>query len=509
MEPEYRTRRPHKKSRNGCQPCKQRRKKCDELKPRCTRCVDRDLNCQYQSRRQRPEEEGWRPVSPSQSRSPSIIPVHGIDSMTPDELELLRHYLTHTSRIIPYDGDDLYALQEGFPSLAFRCRTLMNSILALAAVCKCHDIMTQPTINEKHREQAQALLLVAEDRHKESLRRTQYEIPNLHRECYDATLANAPLMVLYILANHSIRIQWAEITADVPAGFVPTQLQWVLLIRAAHLAYSGMLSDIDLGLESYPEPHSPASNPPVSPLDQLSPDPVNHIISPEDGPTKHTRELFLPILAATSRGALTSLRTKAEARRTEMPAHPEIAFSFVALGTLEDIADEVFKTNSHAIDLKLSLERAHSSPTTPPPQSRLSCVSPWLRNYLARVTMATPTRPFRRTITAFVNRVPAEYLTLVQSSVELLSESRGIESLTTPQRLAVDIFAHWLVLVMLLDGVWWIGGIGAWELGRIVNTLGDKGFGEAEGKTTWWPASMYSINVELKKQMATEHQHGS
>ncbi|KAK4195237.1 putative transcriptional regulatory protein [Triangularia verruculosa] len=503
MDPEYRTRRPHRKSRNGCQSCKQRRKKCDERKPRCSRCIDRDLSCQYQLHQQ--QTENWRPISPVQSRSPTaLLPAHETDSLSPNELELLRHYLTHTSRVIPYDDDDLYALQEGFPNLAFRCRTLMNSILALAAICKCHDILMQPIIDEKHREQALTLLLVADSRHKESLRQTQNDISDLHRECYDSTLANAPLMVLYILANHSVRIKWAETMPSVPTGFVPTQLHWVLLIRAAHLAYSGMLSDIDHQLELCPDTSPPADSPPTSPLGQLSPDPVNHVTSPEDGPRKHTRELFLPILAATSHAALTGLRIRAEARRAEMPADPEIEFSFVALKALEDIADEVFRPNTDVKNLKASHSSDQPLSTSPPPQSRLACVSPWLRNYLARVTMATPTRPLRRNITAFVNRVPAEYLNLVQLSVEALSECRVIEGLTPSQGLAVDIFSHWLVLMMLLDGVWWIGGIGAWELRRIVNTVGDEGFGEREGKTTWWPASMYNIYVELKKQVATD-----
>ncbi|KAK0670882.1 putative transcriptional regulatory protein [Cercophora samala] len=507
MEPEYRTRRPHKKSRNGCLSCKQRRKKCDERRPRCTRCAGRGLSCHYQLRQ--PQGEEWLPVSPVQSCSPSTLSIHGTDSLTAEELELLRHYLTHTSRVIPYDQDDLYALQEGFPNLAFRSRTLMNSILALAAVCKCQDIISQTTVDEKHRDQAQALLLIAEDRHRESLRRTQNDISNLHRECYDATLANAPLMVLYILANHSVRIQWAGIMPDIPAGFVPTQLQWVSLIRAAHLAYNGMLSDTDQAPEPCSDTSPDESISPTSPVCQLLPDPITHIFSPEDGPTKPTRDLFLPILAATFQAALKGLRMRAEVKRAEMPADPEIVSSFVALQAFEAIADEVFAASTDVKNSNLSPSSGHPSPAAPPPQSRLSHVSPWLRNYLARVTMATPTRPFRRTITAFVNRVPAEYLTLVQSSVEHLFDGCAVERLVASEGLAVDIFAHWLVLVLLLDGVWWIGGIGAWELGRIVTVLGHKGLGKLQENTNWWPASMYNIYIELKKQVIAESQPGS
>lgn len=57
---------------------------------------------------------------------------------------------------------------------------------------------------------------------------------------------------------------------------------------------------------------------------------------------------------------------------------------------------------------------------------------------------------------------------------------------------------------MLLDGVWWIGGIGAWELGRIVTIIGNKGLGSLQENNTWWPASMYRIYAELKKQVVTE-----
>ncbi|KAK4640077.1 hypothetical protein QC761_603770 [Podospora bellae-mahoneyi] len=502
METEYRTRRPHKKSRNGCLPCKQRRKKCDERRPCCTRCADRDLKCQYQSRQ--PQREDWLPVSPALSRSPSVLSIHGTGSLNAEQLELLRHYLTHTSQAIAYDNDDLYALQEGFPNLAFRSRALMNSILALAAICKCHDIISQPTVDERHRDEAHALLLIAEDRHRESLRRTQNDISNLHRECYDATLANAPLMVLYILANHSVRIQWAGTMPDIPTGFVPTQLQWVSLIRAAHLAYNGMLNDIDEPCEPCSDTNFGESFPPASPLYQLSPDPIIRVTSPEDGPVKPTSDLFLPILAATFQAAIKGLRMRAEVKRAEMPTDPGIAFSFVALRAFEAIADEVLHTNTNAIHSKLSPSSSYSSPAPPPPRSRLSYVSPWLRNYLARVTMATPTRPFRRTITAFVNRVPAEYLTLVQTSVEHLSDCRAVEDVVASEGLAVDIFAHWLVLVMLLDGVWWIGGIGVWELGRIVTIIGNKGLGSLQENNTWWPASMYRIYAELKKQVITE-----
>jgi hypothetical protein len=52
---------------------------------------------------------------------------------------------------------------------------------------------------------------------------------------------------------------------------------------------------------------------------------------------------------------------------------------------------------------------------------------------------------------------------------------------------------------MLLDGVWWIGGIGRWELGQIVSLMKTQELPNqpADTKETWWPESMYLVNMEL------------
>jgi hypothetical protein len=115
----------------------------------------------------------------------------------------------------------------------------------------------------------------------------------------------------------------------------------------------------------------------------------------------------------------------------------------------------------------------------------------------------------RRTITAFINRVPGGYLRLLQPVLDLIPPATSgglLVQLDGTQRLVLDIFAHWLVLAMLLDGVWWLGGIGGWELGRIMGSVGEGGLfgderGEEGGEGTWWPASMYRIAKELKGQV--------
>ena len=68
-------------------------------------------------------------------------------------------------------------------------------------------------------------------------------------------------------------------------------------------------------------------------------------------------------------------------------------------------------------------------------------------------------------------------------------------------QLALEIFAHWLVLVILLDNVWWIGGIGAWELGRLVMVRKDMRWGACmwNQDEDWWPESMFEVSRQFDK----------
>jgi hypothetical protein len=139
---------------------------------------------------------------------------------------------------------------------------------------------------------------------------------------------------------------------------------------------------------------------------------------------------------------------------------------------------------------------------------RLERAAPWLRGYLGMVTNSARSKPRRKTIMGFVNRVPIPFLHVVQSTLDRMAarDSSSInswdKSVEPPQgaptnQLAMDIFAHWLVLLMLLDGVWWIGGIGEWELGRLLSFVDCQGWDYETGPEGWWPESMYKVKVQL------------
>lgn len=55
----------------------------------------------------------------------------------------------------------------------------------------------------------------------------------------------------------------------------------------------------------------------------------------------------------------------------------------------------------------------------------LSEVSPWLSGYTARICSMVPSRLPRRTIMAFIHKVPRRFVQLVEESVSLINTTRG------------------------------------------------------------------------------------
>ncbi|KAK3295297.1 uncharacterized protein B0H64DRAFT_322663 [Chaetomium fimeti] len=393
----HKTRRPHRKSRYGCTKCKARRIK--------------------------PPDFSWLE-----------------QALPPAEFELLRHYLEHTSRHPTVGEHDKYTLQIGIPNLACQCKPLMRSVLALAATCKCCDIINQTSTPPAASDRAQVieLLSLAQQYHSESLhgiQATLYEAKN-----YDHVLANAAMMGMYGSASHAARI-WLAKTApfgEDPQLFdltMPGNPQWMSLFRAVRLAYAGLL-------KSSPQ-LSPASTPPALTVQY-------------------------DYKAAS--------RVPSSTPSTPSHGHGHLAFPITDIQQVDDEAAE-----------------------------RLAEISPWLRKYTASISSTVPSHVPRRTIMSFVHKVPTAYLNLIEDMIGRLqadeADEAACEAPSIAHQLAVEIFAHWLVLVMLLDNVWWIGEIGAWELGRFVEVRRRGGWEMCmwNRDRDWWPESMLEIGRQFDK----------
>jgi hypothetical protein len=496
--------------------------------------------------------------SPLSASSPSTVPPpsRGLDTpssvawsaaqtLAPAELELFQHYLEHTARDPSVVDDDQYTLQVGIPTLACQSKPLMRSVLALAAVCKCSDIIKQSSGSRQDREEVIDLLSLAHSYHVESLREIQ---ATLHEaKNYDHILTNAAMMGMYGSGSHCARI-WLVKTAaidDPPLGnLMPEYPQWMGLFRAARLAYAGLLNSSNTPATM----PSPAHSPPDA--SQFTSEYKASSSKAEKRPRSPTDHPLGPVLAATIGPAMAKLHEQAdEILATNDASNPDLQACSAVLAILDTIVAETFPDSNipqpstpfppatgHAVNPNgagTALE-----PGEGPARLSQLPLSPWLRRYTASITSMIPSRLPRRTIMAFVHKAPTAYLTLIEDilQTQLMPSHSHTQpqpqtpsqphpcqcppqvhvytpngtketwpqtptpspypdptqisghptpydnhdhslthqlsdtamTLTPAHNLALEIFAHWLVLVMLLDNVWWIGGIGAWELGRVV-----------------------------------------
>ncbi|GLB05906.1 hypothetical protein AtubIFM57258_001199 [Aspergillus tubingensis] len=460
---------------------------------------------------------GQLPLSPQSNSEEDIL---NLDLPSPDplnatELNLLAHYLSHTSQTIPFDSLDLHALSVGVPNLAFKCKAVMSSLLSLAAACKCHDMAhehSQKPLDTQTLTDIQELLALAERHHAASLRHIQATMQRA--KSYDNVLANAALMVLYASASHSIRVHLAA-TAKVHGQQLPTELlpqhsQWITFTRAAHTASSAILNDIvnataaGSTVDSGPESHQTMSSP----------------LSPQDGPSPTTKRLFLPLVASTCDRALRSLRRRAE-RTIAVLLQAPASCSAIDQRRVHALLETITILEScalAALSPRASDQGKVTSAPSPNTQNTAGfegsrAVSPWVARYMISVTSMEAPQILRRIIMSFLNKAPTEFLNIVQSVLDSPSAKARKENTTLPMSsgtkalltltpihvLTMDIFAHWLVLVMLLDGVWWIRDIGQWELSRVISMMKTHNVISqlADTNERWWPESMYLVKREL------------
>lgn len=508
----------------------------------------------------------------------------------------------------------------------------MRSVLALAAICKCCDIIGQPSVSLEERSQVIQYLALADQYHMQSLREIQATLPD--SRTYDHVLANAAMMGMYGPGSHRIRI-WltkaATFGEQALYDFMPKQLQWMSLWRAVDLAYMGIVNDTSSSTGSneqqqntqkmgspssfHQAPRSPPEFMPSGSVFQSQPQYEYKITTRlERSKIPMISHPLYPILAATAWPALAKLRKVArevsvihvgnisnggirnlyygDPGGVTPPSDPALQSCFTALSILANVMSDTFSPS----------DASTTTPTTAPSQltfqvdidparaGRLSEVSPWMRRYAASITALTPTKLPRRMIPAFIHKVPTSYLNLVTEMISFVQagEHPTAQNTTTPatstptgsdlnldlgldldidmgmsstsvpwgvptphsnpysststsspdtmdaatsqqlpsvaHQLALEIFAHWLVLMILNDTVWWIGDLGSWELGRIIDfrkkivqqlrsasSSGDIGgigtyrciwsnqnqqVGEED---SWWPESMYEVSRQFDK----------
>ncbi|KAH8879223.1 hypothetical protein GQ53DRAFT_672614 [Thozetella sp. PMI_491] len=133
-----RQRRPHHKSKRGCDQCRKRRVKCDEKWPRCSACVRRQENCKRPS-----HHTGVAPPSPEDDARaaavdsiPPNVPQKSPLETAPNDnvvnllhMQLFHHFEHHTMSTLIF-GPDVWSRAI---ELSFSFESLMHAILCVSA----------------------------------------------------------------------------------------------------------------------------------------------------------------------------------------------------------------------------------------------------------------------------------------------------------------------------------------------------------------------------------------
>ncbi|KAJ9134135.1 hypothetical protein NKR23_g10366 [Pleurostoma richardsiae] len=180
-----RKRRSHRKSRLGCGNCKRRRIKCDEARPICQNCVNRGVCCDFDApppaptdtaspgevcfqvkfrlpqQEQRPLERqyvcGNCGAASASTDAQEAVPdasialcASGLDrpaGLSVRDLELLHHFLVHTSSSLADDYEAQVLWQVTVPKLGFSHSFLLHNLLALSAL---HLATMDPERRDSH-----------------------------------------------------------------------------------------------------------------------------------------------------------------------------------------------------------------------------------------------------------------------------------------------------------------------------------------------------------------------
>ncbi|EMD65261.1 hypothetical protein COCSADRAFT_24929 [Bipolaris sorokiniana ND90Pr] len=216
------SRKPHKKSRNGCLPCKARHVRCDELKPICINCDKYGSQCEYLTQKGRIASE-VAPVSTPSSAEVSDFHAAGQNAVSiesqPDlnmaHLRLLHHFTTVTARTISLEPGSEKILQSYMINIAFEFPFLMHAVLALAAL---HLSRLDQSLKEE-------CLRQVECHHDAALAHFRNEVHNVEESNFQAVLLFTFIMFPFTWALH-IHLQ------DDPEYILDSIIQNISLTRS-------------------------------------------------------------------------------------------------------------------------------------------------------------------------------------------------------------------------------------------------------------------------------------
>jgi hypothetical protein len=503
---------------------------CDEKQPSCTLCEVGLRTCVYAIDQVSPgpSESGatsrfsvpsptpslFGPFSSSLARyrgpSPGYLtPDRALSQVGTDDgvtnltdADLYLHFLNHTCRYAPRWHKDRIVLQVGIAKLALDSEPVTHSVLALSAACLCCDTISDGNADP---ETVRQILDLGLQHHTLALEhmRTMMSCPTASE--IQPLLANALMLVPFALAFQQIQ-HWMLFAKGSQDTHPLTPRDAILLLRGIGTTIILLNSN---RADRSDESRSPKSKTPWDTmLSSQNTDSRNFTSIPE-----HSHAMF-PVLAATFRQALLNLQCRIESALATPQADKNTASIFDAYDILNDIMSSTFSNSRKIENLSEYVTHvgfpladcrirdiANTIKFSVAPDSLLAQVPSWLRNFVLRRPRPTHTEPLARSFLAFFSGVSKTYVDLLLPLLDPRIDNLDDDpELTIAEVLALDVYAHWLVLMFLVENeAWWVGDFPVAALQGLIARYGDEFLGTSSIPEQWWPASMLEVATRLKQ----------
>ncbi|KAJ5626650.1 hypothetical protein N7528_004077 [Penicillium herquei] len=516
----------HTKSRNGCLTCKSRRVKCDEEQPVCGACSVRGDECVFpcprsprvQTRRNpRPSIE----ISSHDATHSVMLPgvnadyIHPLNFNVPpkrpsnpgelagclnmQDLNLLKHYILHTSKSLSLNPRKTLVWERVIPDLATKNAFLMHLLLALAGL----DMMTSEnpdssrskntqnfaspsfnqSINSRPLASDEIELDALVEHHQKGLQGLQETLAAAGDQNAELLFAGSMLVVVFAFASLGIRTldpspQTSGHSSTPNSNFMSNfqisdipQIHWLRLVRGVGSIVEQSWDTLKLSRLRSLLLYSNANDD----WKRLGPEPTleNGIL------TKGLSESLLEF-AFGARRAISRLRECLSSQQATSSIHGDIHTSestpqLSPEASARPQPDSIFAAQYQTIDVAEQM---------------------YMRSiYLIMLPQIEPSSPDRAMQAEIEEAAVSSWPHLVPETFISSLDLENSPDLSTA--LSFAILGHLYLLIALLDDLWYLGGRCCIEINKI-NTVVAQ-FGNPElSELMAWPVKVVSLQTKTR-----------
>ncbi|OAL30635.1 hypothetical protein AYO20_08597 [Fonsecaea nubica] len=464
--------------------------------------------------------------------APSPVPSNASQSQGGNDIvlsnvtdsDLYFHFLNHTCRAAPSWQKDRIVLQVGIAKLALESELVSHSVLALSATCLCCDTISAGRSADP--ETVRHILDMGLEHHTLALEQMRTMTSRPRESDTQPLIASSLMLVPFALAFQHIQ-HWVLRAKGVRTTDLLTPRDMILLLR-------GIRTTI-VALNSNPvEPGTSKSKSPWETMFSAAAQSAGD--SATDSPVIPERShTMFPVVGATFHQASSQLRCRIECALAGSQVDENMAAVYGAYEILSDIMTSTFTEcpeteipfeyascvsfsptySSHLLHGKDALiTNVQWQKFSVSPDSLLAQAPGWLHNFILQRPNPTHAEPLARSFLAFFSSAPQTYVDLLLPLLDPHADMNAVagdeygdedRELTTAEILALDVYAHWLVLMLLLEKeTWWVGEFPFVSLQGLIARYGTAFLGGAQQQQQqqqqwWWPAGMLEVAARVRQ----------